>query len=211
MEYKIKLELIDLAQQIISGEDKSHDFAHAIRVLNNAEQISSIEGGDPEIIVPAALFHDCKNYPKNDSRAEHAAEESAEIAGSLLKYHLKYSEDKITKVQECIVQHSFSKGIKPLLLESKIVQDADRLECTGAIAIMRTFCSTGQMQREFYHKDDPFCEQRAPSSTEYALDLFYNRLLVVRNLMNTETAKNIAESRTKFLYDFLNQLKTEIK
>lgn len=202
--------LIEEARKVISDSDPSHDFDHALRVLGNAEYIFQFEGGDLEVIMPAALFHDSVNYPKNDPRAKCAAEESARIAREVLESLPGYPKEKIMKVEQAIVEHSYSKGIKPCNVESKIVQDADRLEVTGAIAIMRTFCSTGQMGRRFYNQEDPFCEKRYPDSLGYAVDLFYKRLLKVRDLMNTETGERMAEDRTRFLHVFLEQLKSEL-
>ena len=90
------------------------------------------------------------------------------------------------------------------------MQDADRLEATGAIAIMRTFCSTGQMKRKFYNPEDPFCRNHEPDPLNYAIDLFYKRLLKVKDLMNTKTAIELAEKRTEFLRQFIIQLEKEI-
>jgi uncharacterized protein len=75
---------------------------------------------------------------------------------------------------------------------------------------MRTFSSAGQMKRAFYNKDDPFCKNREPDSKEYALDLFYNRLLKAQDRMHTETAKRIAIRRTKILKNFLKELELEL-
>jgi len=201
--------LIEEAKGIIEDNDPSHDLDHALRVLGNAEYIAKIEGGDLEVIVPAALFHDAVNYSKDDPRAKYAGEESAKVVKKLLEKFPNYSKDKIARVETAIIEHSYSKNIQPESLDSKIVQDADRLEATGAISIMRTFCSTGQMKRKFYHTEDPFCEQREPGN--YAVDLFYKRLLKVKDLMNTETARGLAEKRTRFLYGFLEQLGEEIE
>jgi len=76
---------------------------------------------------------------------------------------------------------------------------------------MRTYSSTGQMKRPFYNKTDPFCENREPDPHQFALDLFYDRLLKVTERMNTKTAKLIAKRRTNFLLDFLNEFKTELE
>jgi uncharacterized protein len=199
--------LISEARRIISDDDPSHDMAHALRVLANAEYIAQFEGGDLEVIIPAALFHDAVNYPKDDPRASYSAEESSRLVGGILE-KIPYDRTKIARVSQAIIEHSYSNGIRSESLDSKIVQDADRLEATGAISIMRTFASSGQMKRRFYDPDDPFCSSRQPGN--YAIDLFYNRLLRVKDLMNTETAKRMAEQRTEFLYDFLGQLEREI-
>ena len=97
------------------------------------------------------------------------------------------------------------------MLESQIVQDADGLEATGAISIMRTFATTGQMNRPFYNPVDPFCKTREPDAMKNALDLFYERLLRVTERMHTKTAKKISTRRTAFLRKFLKELDLELK
>mgnify|MGYP002642074590 FL=1 len=206
---ELKTKLIEKARRIIDDKDPSHDLAHALRVLRNAEYIADFEGGDLGVIIPAALFHDVIVYPKHSSKSKYSARDSAILAREILE-SLGYCKDKISLVEEAILEHSYGKGIKPERLESQIVQDADRLEAVGAIAIMRTFCSTGQMQRKLYHFSDPFCVDRKPDAKAQALDLFYDRLLKVGQTMNTETARNLAGVRTKFLYQFLEQLESEL-
>lgn len=121
-----------------------------------------------------------------------------------------YPRSKIEKVVTCIKQCSFSKGIKPDLLESKILQDADRLEATGAISIMRTFSSCGQMNTSFYDPKDPFCKKGSVHFRS-GLDLFYKRLLLVEKGMHTKLARQIAKRRTVFLRKFLSELSLELK
>ncbi|MGV8086668.1 MAG: HD domain-containing protein [Candidatus Woesearchaeota archaeon] len=213
MNDELRNKLIYLAKNNISSEDVSHDFEHALRVLSNAEAISKEEGGDLDIIIPASLFHDAKVYPKNHPDRYKSQKESSIIAGNIL-YPL-YLEEKIEKkipyIQKCILECSFSKGIMPESWESKILQDADGLEVTGAIAIMRTYSSTGQMKRPFYNSLDPFCDNRKPDASLFALDLFYERLLKVTERMHTKTAKNIAKRREKFLLNFLEEFKLELE
>jgi len=203
--------VLSRARELIGNKDPSHDYYHSVRVLSNAEGIAAVEGGDLEIIIPGAGMHDSVTYPKDDSRSKGAVYESADAAEDLLREISGYNFLKIPSVRTCIIEHSYSGGVRPELLESKIVQDADRLEATGAISIMRTFSSAGQMRKPFYDDSDPFCESRAPEPFEYALDLFYDRLLRVGNLMNTETGKRMAEERTTFLYSFLEQLRRELR
>jgi uncharacterized protein len=210
MKPETRTHLIGLAREYIATGDVSHDVNHALRVLANAEHIATVEGGDLDIIIPAALFHDLVVYPKNDPRSDKSAVHSAMYARPLLFYVDDYPQQKIIRVQQAIVDHSYGNGIRPSMLESKIVQDADRLEATGAITIMRVFASTGQMKREFYSREDPFCETRKPDPRTYALDLFYERLLKVEERMNTNTGREMAKDRTQFLYQFLEQLKSEL-
>ena len=211
MNKKLREKLINIAKGKISVTDISHDFEHALRVLSNAERISKEEGGDLDIIIPAALFHDLIVYPKNHSDKHKSQEESAEEAEKILNIFNDFPKEKIDKIKICILECSFSKGIMPNLLESKILQDADGLEATGAISIMRTYSATGQMERPFYNSEDPFCENREPNALKFALDLFYERLLKVTERMHTKTAEKISKRRTLFLKEFLSELKLELE
>jgi uncharacterized protein len=206
----MKYKLIKLAKEYICNDDPSHDINHALRVLKNAEIIVKNEGGDLEVIWAAALFHDIVNHPKNSPRAKYSSRDSAVVTEKILRELDFYPSEKIPAVMKVIVEHSQSNGFKPSSLESRIIQDADRLECTGAIAIMRTFCSSGQMKRTFYNDHDSFCEERVPDKNNYAIDFFYDRLLKISERMNTKSGEVIAKERGDFLYTFLNQLKSEI-
>lgn len=210
MDNVMKDKLIKITKEKFQKGDSAHDINHTLRVLKNAEFIASKENGDLDIIIPSALFHDIICYPKNSEKSKYSSDESANFAVNILKTLTDYPEYKISKVHTSIMQCSFSKQIVPDFLEAKILQDADRLEATGAISIMRTFASAGLMNSELYNFDDPFCKKRKPDSLHYALDLFYNRLLIVKDFMHTETAKNMAEKRSEILYDFLNALKEEL-
>lgn len=211
MTNQLKSKLTDIARQEIPATDPSHDIQHTLRVMTNAVHIAEIEQADLDIIIPAALFHDVITYPKNDPRSAQAQQESADRARQILSNIPEYPQYKIEAVANAIAVCSFSKGIIPTDLEAQILQDADGLEATGAIAIMRTYASTGQMQRPFYHPEDPFAEHRTPDAKAYALDLFYVRLLKVGERMHTQTARQISDQRTQFLYQFLDQFKQELQ
>lgn len=203
-------QLLAIAQSRQSTDDPSHDFAHIRRVLGAAVTIGESVGADMDIIVPAVLFHDTVVYQKNDPRSEHETEESAVVVAEILSRLPEFPQEKIPAVQTCIRECSFSKGLKASSLESQVLQDADRLEATGAISIMRTCASSGQMNRPFYDPADPFREQGQPQAHASALDLFYRRLLVVEKTMHTDMAKTMARQRTAFLEQFLLQLKREL-
>jgi len=210
MDEIMKTTLINIAKEKLKEGDPSHDIYHALRVLKNAEYISRKENGDLDIVIPSALFHDVICYPKNNPKSKYSALVSADFAVKALEELNQYPKDKISKVYTSIEQCSFSKNIIPELLEAKILQDADRLEATGAISIMRTFCSAGLMNSKLYNYEDPFCKKREPESLEYALDLFYTRLLKIKDIMHTKTARSIAEKRTKILQEYLNSLEDEL-
>jgi uncharacterized protein len=209
MNTSFKNNLISIAKERQVKDDPSHDFQHILRVTNLAAKIGESVNADLDVIIPAALFHDTVVYPKNSPQSKSEADESAEVAGKILQNIKEYPQNKIESVKICIKQCSFSKGIIPNLLESKVLQDADRLEATGAISIMRTFASCSHMNIQFYAPEDPFCEKDAVEFRS-GLDLFYRRLLIVEKTMHTELAKKIARKRTKFLENFLYQLKEEL-
>jgi uncharacterized protein len=202
--------LIKIAEERQTKEDPSHDFNHVRRVFNLAKKICKKENADLDVLIPAALFHDTVVYQKNHPNSKNETEESAKVAKNILNKIKEYPKGKISHVVTCIRHCSFSKGIKPESLESEILQDSDRLEATGAISIMRTFSSGGQMNRQFYEPSDPFCKKGAVAHRAN-LDLFYRRLLIVEKTMNTKLAKQIAKRRTESLKKFLNELKLELK
>lgn len=211
MNNSLKNKLIKIAQKNQIRSDPSHDFEHVLRVLYLAEKIAEKEKADLNIIIPAALFHDTVVYKKNSPKSKKENEESAEFAAKILENIKEYPKDKIENVKTCIKECSFSKKIKPNLLESKVLQDADLLESTGAISIMRTFSSGGQINRSFYNRKDPFRKKTKPRVFDSSLDLFFTRLLIINDRINTNYAKNISKKRTEFLKFFLKQIRNELK
>jgi uncharacterized protein len=210
MNASLREKLVAAAESRVAN-DPSHDFGHILRVLRLAERIAAAEGGDLDVIVPAALFHDVIVYPKNDPRSRGEADESAAVAQEVLGACPEYPPEKVPLVVTAIRQCSYSKGIVPDSHEGKVLQDADRLEATGAIAVMRTFASTGVMGRPFFDPADPFCQGRPPEPFRYGLDLFYARLLRVEAGMHTAAARAWARRRTAFLRAFLEELRLELE
>ena len=210
MTLTLKEKLVNIAKNKQTKDDPSHDFQHILRVTNLAQRIAEFEKADLEIVVPAALFHDSVVYKKNSLESKNETEESALYALEQLNNIDEYPKEKIERVQTCIRQCSFLKGITPNLIESKILQDADRLEATGAVSIMRTFASCGQMNIQFYDPDDPFCK-KGTIPFKSGIDLFYNRLLLVEDRMHTAIAKKIAKRRSEFLGQFLKELEFELQ
>jgi len=210
MQQSLKAQLLKIAKNKQTKSDPSHDVQHVLRVFNLANAIGRAERADLDILVPAALFHDSVVYQKNSHQSKNESDESAAFAVRTLRRFKQYPKEKVEKVAACIRECSFSKGTAPSSLESKVLQDADRLEATGAISIMRTFSSGGQMGRPFYDPADPFCK-KGTIAFRSDLDLFYRRLLVVEQRMHTPFAKKIARRRTLFLRQFLRELRLELK
>lgn len=211
MNQYLEKELIKIAGLKMASHDPSHDIFHALRVMSLARTIAKAEKADQDIVIPAALFHDIVNYPKNHPKRHFSSDESAKSAEMILKNLTNYPKEKIKKVCESIRQCSFSKGISHDFIEAKVLQDADSLEATGAISIMRTFASAGGMGRRFYNDIDPFCEARSPDDSRFSLDLFFSRLLKIQDRLYTKTAQKIAKRRTLFLKRFLDSLKKDLE
>lgn len=203
-------ELIMVARERIDDVDPSHDFRHAIRILKLAKRIAAKEGGDMDVVIPAALFHDLIVHPKGTPESAMSSEHSADAAGEILDAREWYPKEKIPHVQRVIARCSFSKNLPKESIEENIVQDADLLESLGALAVARTFCSTGQMGRPFYDIDDPAAENRELDPKGNALDLFGSRLFVAKERLATDEAIRIGEKREEFLHQFFEQFLEEI-
>lgn len=211
MDKKLRLKLISIAKEKITSDDSSHDINHAIRVLFVSEKIAKVERADLDIVIPAALFHDIICYPKNHHKRTMSSDESAKCAKKILQKIYDFPGSKIVKVCQAISLCSFTKALKPDFLEAQILQDADGLEATGAVSIMRTFSSAGIMKKAFYNSLDPFCKKRKPDDENYAIDLFFTRLLIVEKKLHTKTAKEMVKKRSFFLKLFLKELEYELK
>ena len=211
---QLESDLWEVIRKTMPTNDPSHDTEHVRRVLAAAKLIQKSEGGDLEILIPAVLGHDIITYPKNDPKSKLATEESANYMMEILSNYkitgYRYPQKKISAVTACINECSWSKGLPASSWESKILQDADRLEAVGTIAIMRTFTSGGQMNRALYDTLDPFCKKGIPEGVGASLDLFYQRLLKVVPTLHSETAKRIGKRRELALYQFLLETEHEL-
>ena len=203
------LDLIKTDIKKIMHNDTAHDFDHIMRVYKNAQQIIKKEKVNETLVLSAVLLHDIASFPKSDKRSKNSSIESAKKAKTILKKY-DFTSDEITIVCDAISEHSFSQKKIPKTIEGKILQDADRLDALGAIGIARVFATGGSLRRPFYNLDDPFCKKRIPDDKIWTLDHFFEKLLKLEFLMNTNSGKIEAKKRTKILKNFLKQLKHEI-
>ncbi len=195
---------------MLEGQDPAHDFQHVMRVYKNAELIGSKEGAIMRILLPSVLLHDIIVYRKGSDNSEMSSDDSAHLAEKILQRH-GYTQHEIEKISYCIRTHSFSKRLTPASLEGRVLQDADRLDALGAIGIARTFSVGGFERRSFYNTVDPFCSSdRKPDDKQWTLDHFQSKLLQLKDLMHTRTARRIAQQRTRFMMLFIRQLQREI-
>lgn len=175
-------------QDLFRGNSGGHDAAHSLRVYRNALRIAEGEPGcDTEIVALAALLHDA-----DDHKLFHT--ENNANARSFLTAR-KVAPEKIERICEAINAVSFSqnRGKRPETLEGKIVQDADRLDALGAIGIARTFAYGGEHGR----------------SLDESVAHFHEKLLLLKDELNTEAARKLAEPRHAFLERFLEEYEKE--
>ncbi|CAD2073016.1 putative hydrolase [Jeotgalicoccus aerolatus] len=196
IEFWVKSELMN--------EKSGHDWYHIERVTNLAKTLLKSEEANAFIVVAAALLHDIADDKVTDN--EDAALDRIK---QLLKDNA-VDEASIEMIIDIITTISFKGGTGKQLTypEAKIVQDADRLDAIGAIGIARTFQYGGSKGQAMYDPDIPvrdsmsFEEYRHGQSTSF--NHFYEKLLRLKDQMNTPAAVKIAEERQVFMETFLD-------
>jgi uncharacterized protein len=196
---KVALEYIQLHSYA------GHDQTHTLRVYELCKVIGEKEKADPLILEPAALLHD---IGRSFEGVDHA-EKSAELAEKLLE-ECGFPANRIPEVKYAIRMHRFSRGAEPNTLEAKILQDADRIDGSGAIGVAMTFAYGGSKNTELYNKDDPLAKNRKLDDTKYVLDHFQTKLFKLPETMHTGTAKQLIRERSSYLKSFFNQFLKEI-
>ena len=194
------------------SSEPAHDFFHVERVVTNARAIAKREGVAAHveaIAATAALLHELFTLPKNHPESHRAGDTCAEHARDLLRREDAPS-SLIEPVCAAIRDHSFSKGVVPDAMPTRILQDADRLDAIGAIGLARMWATCPDMKRPFYAPDDPFCEVRPPDDKAWGLDHVYKKLLAIPDRLHTGAARALAEERVVFLKAYLAQLRAEI-
>ena len=191
------------------SDDASHDWAHIERVAATCLSLGREEGADMTVLLPAAYLHDLVNVPKNHPDRVSASRESANGAAEILRRH-GYGEEKSARVMRAIEEHSFSRGLACTSIESRVLQDADRLDALGAVGILRTATCGALMRAAYYDIDDPFARRRALDDRRFTLDHFPVKLLRLAERFNTVSGRREAERRTRFMRVFLAQLTAEI-
>ncbi|MGE8037192.1 phosphohydrolase [Lysinibacillus sp. KCTC 33748] len=199
--------LMDKVRGIYEQFDASHDFQHIERVYQNALAILETESeADAEVVKIAVLLHDVSDKKYTDSKEQ----ENKLIA------ELSFSEEKKQHIRDCIAQVSFNGGneLEATSIEAKIVRDADRLDAIGAIGIARTFAFGGAKGRKLYDKEEnarmDMTEDEYRSKNTSSVTHFYEKLLLLKDLMITEKGKQMAEERHQFMVQFLEQLQNEM-
>jgi uncharacterized protein len=191
----------------LAGESSGHDWWHTYRVWKMAERLAYGTAANALVVQLAALLHDIADWKFHDGDET----VGPRIARSLLD---KYGVPGKTIDAVCAVIPEISfKGAgvasEPSTLEAQIVQDADRLDAIGAIGIARTFAYGGHAGQQLYDPDRPpvthtnkhaYITARSPT-----INHFYEKLLLLKDRLNTQQARQIAQQRHEFLETYLRQ------
>ena len=189
----------------------SHDYYHLLRVYNNVTMLCTEEKLSEDVSVICklgALLHDIgRKKVSYASRNEHE-QESVNIAKKLLtKYDL--SQEEISSVLECIVNHRVSKQIKSSSIAIQILQDADRLDALGAIAIARTF--SYDSTRPIHLPEEPPKEEYDGISLSSINHIIEKILKLTPETFNTLVAQRIARGRLAYVQEFVDEFLKEWK
>lgn len=179
---------IDYLENIFDGNSDGHGADHSLRVYNNALNIRKSYECKELYVDLGALLHDVDDHKlfknKNNENARKFLCEN--------DFDSEATEDIIEIINS--VSFTKNKGTKPKTLEACIVQDADRLDAIGAIGVARTFMYSGKNGR----------------SIEDSLKHFDEKLLLLKDMMNTDEAKRLAEERDSFMKEFLSEINDEL-
>jgi uncharacterized protein len=210
---KILDQIKELLKKKFLNESTGHDWWHILRVYNNANYLSSqiTEPHDKFLVQLGALLHDIADWKFHEGSEDEGPKQAA-----LILEKLEVESDLIKKVQQIIKEISF-KGAhvktKMSSLEGEIVQDADRLDALGAVGIARTFAYGGKSGKPLHDPDlkpvlhVDFESYKKKQTTP--INHFYEKLLLLKDRMNTIEAKKIAEERHEYMEIFLEQFFSE--
>lgn len=199
----------DFVYEKLKNEGSGHDFFHIERVYNLSLKLAKEENADEFIVSLTALLHDIGDHKFTKDNLTDTS-----LIEEFLK-SLSLPKEDIEKITSIINTMSFKGGVTDSFqktIEGKVVQDADRLDAIGAIGIARTFTYGGYKNRILYDpeilpKEHKTLESLNEDNT--TINHFYEKLLKLKDLMNTESSKKIALKRHKFMESFLEEFYEE--
>ncbi|ROI09107.1 HD domain-containing protein [Chryseobacterium sp. H3056] len=211
MSEKLIQNTVNFVKEKLDGAEAGHDWFHIERVWKLSKKIAETENCNHEVVELAALLHDIADPKFHDGDEDLALKISREFLQGE-----NVSEEIIEQVLFIIKNISFKNrqempDIFPI--ELQIVQDADRLDAIGAIGIARTFNFGGFKNNLMYHPEIPPAigqtKEEYKKSNGTTINHFYEKLLLLKDLMNTEKGKKMAEERHIFMLGFLEQFYRE--
>lgn len=199
----------EFVKQSLKGAEGGHDWFHTKRVLANSVHIAREENANLFVVQLAALLHDIADAKFHDGDETLGPK----VASEFLKKQKvdQVSREHIVKIIESV---SFKNSLSPMKktfnsIEMQIVQDADRLDAIGAIGIARAFNYGGFKNREIYNPEvspnTNMSKEEYKKSAAPTINHFYEKLLLLKEKMNTATGKMLAEKRHEFMLSYLDQ------
>lgn len=212
--------ILQQAREFLEREgcpDASHDYDHILRVMALAETIQAAEGGDLPTLWAAVAFHDLGQERERCSGGDHARI-GADLAADLL-IGTDFPQAAVPAVQTAILDHRQTGDTLPRTLEGRILYDADKIDCLGAIGIGRLFCITGRYGQKVYstlpeeisEPVDPLTIRQLRRRPDYSPSIEFQ--LLFENLparMTTPTGKLLAQERYDYMAHFFRRLKQEV-
>ena len=198
----------DFVKEKMYKEGSGHDWFHVERVCNMAKYLAQKESADMFIVEMTALLHDIDYWKFSDVYNTTVTEE-------FLK-SVEVSEEDSNRILNIIKTMSYKGGVVDSTqntIEGMVVQDADRLDALGAIGIARAFAYGGSKNRSMY---DPSIKpidfkslDEVKNKDNHTINHFYEKLFKLKDLMNTNTAKEIAKKRHKYMENFIEEFYSE--
>ena len=202
---------IDFVKKTLANAEAGHDWFHIERVFKTAQTINQHENGDELVVAFAALLHDIAD-PKFNQGDE---ELGPNMAASFLE-SISVDAQTVAHVKLIIQHMSFKNSFDATGFTSKemqIVQDADRLDAIGAIGIARAFTYGGFKNRVLYDPvippEEHLTKESYKNTTAPTINHFYEKLLLLKDMMNTETGKLMAAERHNFMLLYLEHFYKE--
>jgi len=207
MEQTIISRALEFVRGVFENDYSGHDYFHTVRVCRTAERIAAAEGADVETVQLAALLHDV-----DDRKLSPETYENKDRARAFLREN-GAADAQIESICKIIDEISFGSGLTPDSIEGCCVQDADRLDAIGAIGIGRAFAYGGSHSRPMYDPEIPpklnMTKEEYRNSKSTTINHFHEKLFLLKNLLNTATARQIAEQREAFMQAFIDEFMQE--
>jgi uncharacterized protein len=204
---------VKFVQDTLRDAEGGHDWWHIHRVWTNAKHIAQTEDCNLLTVELASLLHDIA-----DSKFHNGDEEIGPATAGTFLNSIQVDADTITHVQQIIRHMSFKASFDKATFHSNelaIVQDADRLDAIGAIGIARAFTYGGFKAREIYNPNIKpnlnMSKEEYKNTTAPTINHFYEKLLLLKDKMNTQTGKQLAQQRHNFMESFLQQFYSEVQ
>jgi uncharacterized protein len=213
--------LLELARQIMideASEDAAHDYDHLVRVMALADRIQASEGGDLPTIWAAVALHDIGQERERRHGGDHALI-GAELAAELLN-DTRFPQHSIPAVQQAIREHRMTAGVTPQTLEGRILYDADKIDCLGAIGIGRLYCITGRYNQKVYapvpddiiEPIDPLMIRSLRRRLDYSPSIEFQLLFTdLPERMTTNKGRELARERFAYMQEFFLRLQKEVE